>query len=238
MASASKKNAPSADAPNVETENTTLSAPVTRTPVIERGSFLAKRLAENGGLYLTQEEGADLVAAGFASVNMQDIQGDTAFVTLTDAGLALITPAATKGAKQVFEIETVPMPDAPKKRSGKRGSKYPFEKLEVGQSFHVPKTKDMPNPVSALASSLTGARRKFTTPELDASGKPVMETVTVKTYAHDKDGKRIKDASGKFVVASEKKEQRAKTTQVRDFAVHEAAANDPKGPGARVFRTK
>lgn len=234
MGNPKHKTAPVAPASEAGNENSNIS----REAVNERGLDLAKRLAETGGMYLTQAEGADLVSAGFATVNVDDVQGDTALVQLTAAGLALITPATAKAAKVVIEIDTdVKMPEAQKKRGGKRGSKYPFDKLEIGASFHVPKSKDMPNPVSALASSLTGARRRYESPVLDSEGKPVMETVTVKTYAVDAKGKRVK-ANGKFVVTGEKATQRAKVIQNRDFQVFEVGADDPKGEGARVFRTK
>lgn len=232
MASAKKKNAPDA-APSATND-----APqIVREPITVRGNDLLKLLAATGGVYLTQEEGNDAVDAGFAAVNMADTQGNTALVTITAEGRAQIE-GPVKG-KTVFDIDdSVPMPDAHKKRGGKRGSKYPFEKLEVGQSFHVPKSKDMPNPVSALASSLTGARRRYETPVKDAEGNQVFETVKVKTYATDAHGKRIKDKDGHFVVSGEKEVSKPKTQQTRDFQVFEAAKDDPKGPGARVFRTK
>lgn len=221
-----------AAAPSAEADNNT------RQPVTVRGADLAKLVAATGGMYLTQDEAGELVKDGYATVDTSNLQGETAFVTLTPAGAELIAPQPAK-EKPVFEIDDdVPMPEAPKKRGRNRGSKYPFEKLEIGKSFHVPKTKEMPDPVSALASSLTGARRRYEVPVLDGAGKPVVESVKVKVYAKDKDGKRIKDANNKFVVASETLVEKPKMQQTRDFTVIEVGADDPRGAGARVFRTK
>lgn len=210
----------------------------TREPVTVTGLDLLKLINATGGAYLTQAEGQAAVDAGFATVDTSNVKGDTALVSLTDAGNAEIAADAASKEKPVFEIDDYAPTVPAKKRGGKRGSKYPFESLEVGKSFHVPISKDMPNPVSALASSLTGARRKFATPVLDNEGKPVMEAVKVKTYAKDATGKRIKDASGKFVVSGETTVQRPKVTQTRDFYVVEAQKDDPRGPGARVVRSK
>lgn len=229
MASANKKTASTAkdDAP----------ANDTREPVTVRGLDLLKLIEATGGAYLTQDEGKEAVDAGNAIVNMDNAQGNTAFVTLTEAGKALLADAASE-SKPVFEIDDYVPPMPEKKRRGKGGSKYPFDALKVGQSFHVPVTANMPNPVSAIASSLTGARRKYEVPMLDANGKPVFETVTVKTYAKDTNGKRIKGADGKFVVSGETSISREKMVQTRDFQIFEADKADPRGPGARVVRTK
>lgn len=233
MASAKKK---SADLSNASAAND--SAEVAREPVTVTGLDLLKLIAATGGAYLTQAEGQAAIDAGHAVVDVSNVRGNTAFVTLTDAGAAAISAAVASKEKPVFEIDDYSPPVLVKKRGGKRGSKYPFESLEVGKSFHVPKTAEMPNPVSALASSLTGARRKFAEPVLDGEGKPVMETVTVKTYATDASGKRIKGADGHFVVSGEKSVSKPKMNQTRDFQVVEADAKDPRGPGARVVRTK
>lgn len=212
--------------------------PPVREPITERGNDLLKALYDHGGLYLTVEEGKEAVDAGDATVNKDDTQGNTALVMLTPQGAAKVAPQKPESAPKVtFEIDDYAPPLPNKKRGGKRGSKYPFDALEVGKSFHVPVTKEIPNPVSALASSLTGARRRYEQPVMDGDN-PVMETVKIKTYALDSKGKRIKDASGKFVVIGEKTETRPKMVQTRDFYVVAASKDDPKGPGARVVRSR
>lgn len=59
-----------------------------------------------------------------------------------------------------LEIEkNVPMPV---RTRGRRGSyKYPFKKMEVGDSFHVAATEDRPKPSRTLASTVSTASKKF-----------------------------------------------------------------------------
>lgn len=227
-----------------KTKDKTPAAPPVGTPVTERGVDLLNRMAREGGLYLTKEEAQEQLDAGNLHVNMQDTQGDRALCMLTNAGQSLVTekPAAVTSSAN-FEIDDdVPMPTASAaKRGGKRGSKYPFDKLEVGKSFHVPKTDEVPDPVSALASSITGARRRYSEPVLDDNKRPIMEQQTVKTYQLDGKGKRVKNAEGKWVSTGSATVTVQKTKALRDFfavAVGPGTAYpaDPKGAGARVFR--
>lgn len=208
-----------------------------RNAVAARGIPLLKLIAAAGenGLMLTQAEAHMAIADGYAVADTSVTDGDTAKVTLTPAGTAKIAPKASV----VFDIDDdVPMPTAKKKGGGKKGSKYPFDKLNVGQSFHVSATAENPNPETALASSLTGARRQFAKPVLNEDGSPKTETVTVNTYAVDAKGKRVKDANNKWVVTGTASVTRNVTEQERDFVVAVVGADDPKGAGARVYRNK
>lgn len=218
----------------------------TRKPVLERGvSLLALIAAASVGyLFLTQEEGADIVTAGQAALKTDvEAPAGLAAVELTDAGKAflaehqseVVAPAAK--ASPSYEIEDgVAMPDN-KTRSGGRQFQYPFDKLNVGQSFHVAKTADNEDPAARLASSVSGARARFAVPETDAEGKPVMETVKQTVYAKDDKGSFVKGADGKRVKTGEQDVSRPKMKVVRDFSVRAVDATDPKGEGARVWRT-
>ncbi len=77
--------------------------------------------------------------------------------------------AANVGNKTVgeFVIENdVPMP---KRHSLNRSSAYPFGELEIGQSFFVAKTDEMPEPAKSLASAVSRAVRHFSVD--DPTGK-------------------------------------------------------------------
>lgn len=206
-------------------------------PVAERGAALLTRIYNEGGLYLTQDEAKDEIAAGNITANEQDVQGDRALCMLTNAGASLVTPA-TVASSASFEIDTdVPMPTQTVKRGGKRGSKYPFDDLPVGGSFHVPVSADMPDPVAALASSITGARRRHSVPMVDDKNRAILEDVEKVTYEIDqKTGKRVKDANGKWIVTGKVTVQEQKMKPLRDFMAVKVGAEDKKGPGARVFR--
>lgn len=207
----------------------------TRAAVTARGVALLALIAasETGFLMLTQDEGAEAVAAGFATVDTSNVEGNTAAVSLTDAGKAELAKsnAPAVETKSAFEIDdAVAMPTDAARRSREGG--YPFDKLEVGQSFHVAKTGKNPDPVTRLQSSVSGARAKY------AVETGETETVTVKEYQRGADGKGYaKDADGKRIVASSKEVTRAVTKVTRDFTVKAVDASDPRGEGARVWRT-
>lgn len=203
-----------------------------RTPINARGAELMAMIASAGetGLMLTQAEGLDLINSGFAVVDTSVTDGDTAKVTLTEAGEASLSGSGNTAT--AYEIEdNVELPTT-KVRRGRTGG-YPFENLEVGQSFHVAaKAGETIEAVAArLQSSVSGARTRF------ASDTGEMETVTQKTYAKGEDGKFLKDAEGKRVIASTAEVERAKVTFTRDFKVRAVSATeDAKGAGARVWR--
>lgn len=206
--------------------------PVTLTGVALLAAIAA---AADGFLMLTQAEGQDIVAAGHAVVDPSIVDGETAAVRLTDAGRAVLAeqnaPAAASSASSYEIDDAVPLPTNTVRRTREGG--YPFDKLEVGQSFHVAKTAENPDPASRLASSVSGARVKFS--EV-IPGE--FETVTKKTYKKGADGKGYaKDENGKRIVESETEESQPKTRLLRDFVVKSVDASDPKGEGARVWRT-
>lgn len=208
-----------------------------RTPITETGTALLALIAaaEGGSLMLTQAEAGDIVNAGFATVDTSNVEGETAAVSLTDAGKAELdkanAPADAPKSKPSFEVETgVAIPGDVARRG--RASQFPFDALEIGQSFHVPATTDNPNPVNSLFSSTAGARVKYSE---EIPGE--FETKKVKTYKKGDDGKFLKDENGKRIVDTETEVQVAKTRQLRDFVCKAVGDNDPKGKGARVWRT-
>jgi len=199
-------------------------------------TVLAIAAAPAGFLMLTQAEGADVVGAGLATVDTANVEGDKAAVSLTETGAKLAAdnapPVAAEApkAKTGFEIDdAVALPASTARRS--RDSGYPFDKLEVGQSFHVATTTENPDPVTRLQSSVSGARNKY------AVETGETETVTVKTYAKSETGKGFaKGADGKRIVESTEEVTRPETKVTRDFTVKAVDATDPRGPGARVWR--
>lgn len=71
-------------------------------------------------------------------------------------------PAATVASVGDFVIATVPLPERKSTGAG-RSSSYPFDKLEVGQSFFVQATAAKPNPRKSLASTVSSATRRYAT---------------------------------------------------------------------------
>ena len=76
----------------------------------------------------------------------------------------------TEKAKTMFQIENdVPVPVI----SGRgRGVKvYPFDQLEVGQSFFVANSETRPNAAKSLASTVSSATARYAVPAEDGSTK-------------------------------------------------------------------
>lgn len=191
--------------------------------------------AEPGYAMLTA---AEVEALGDnAEANPNITEGDKVAVRLTDAGLAAASQstantATTSAPAGGFEIEDgVAMPAGV--GGGPRGSIYPFDKLNVGQSFHVPATAENPTPAKSLASTVSSATARYAV-ETGETGE-----VTINVYQTDASGAKVKDpATGKWIKTGERKETRPKMQNTRVFAVRAVDASDPKGAGARVWRTQ
>ncbi len=90
----------------------------------------------------------------------------------------------------------------PIKRGGGGGgapTKYPFDNLQIGNSFFVPVTAKLPNPLKTLGSTISSANHRYATVVgekeverskrgernrlvLDANGNKIMEVKTVPVY--------------------------------------------------------
>lgn len=69
-------------------------------------------------------------------------------------------PGKTEKVKTMFQIEdNVPVPAISGR--GRTGNTYPFEQLEVGQSFFVASTEGKPNPAKSLASTVCSATARY-----------------------------------------------------------------------------
>ena len=220
----------------------TLQNQVVREPVTATGIALLQLIkdAPGGYLALTQSEGAAIVQAGQATLDPNvAVEDGLAAVRLTQAGeLALaVTPAKAKRAPVVVTSGVRTNIPAPLKgKGGKHGSKYPFDTMEIGASFHVPATLENPQPLASIQSSITMARAKFAQLLTNEDGSPKMESVTVKDYQKDESGKIVKDAEGHRVVLSSRQEQQQASKVTRDFVSAAVGADDPDGVGARVWR--
>ena len=138
--------------------------------------------------------------------------------------------ASTPAAKSSFEVMDVPadiMQAAKERRRSSRGAseKYPFDRLEVGKGFFVAATKKMPEPAKSLASTVSSAQARY------AEETDELETVTVKEYEVDENGKRVKGADGHWIVTAENEVERPKMQNTRQFKLVSADG------GAWVVRT-
>lgn len=187
------------------------------------------------GTFAPLAEISALADAGLVEVNTEvtDASGNVA-VRATEAGVAKANEGNDTPAPQSSGFAVMALPDdilsamKEKKRAGRSGGskKYPFDGLEVGQGFFVAATEKMPEPAKSLASTVSSATARYAEEVKDDNGETVMETVTVKDYQLDEDGKRVKGEDGKFIVTGEHEEQRAKMQNTRVFRLspHEGGA--------------
>lgn len=181
----------------------------------------------------------ELLTNGFIAVDTDDVVDGAATAVLTEAGEAYVKdnkPAEAAAPKTKIGIDTnIPMPEFTRRSPGE--STYPFDKLEVGHSFHVPKTAANPDPLTRLSSSISGARLRYSPVLTDAEGKPIMETVEKTIYQTDEAGEYVKDAEGKRVkTGTEQVEREKRGDPTRDFKAKVVDASDPAGEGVRCWR--
>ena len=117
-------------------------------------------------------------------------------------------PAAPTAAKPSFALDTgIALPSVAGR--GRTANTYPFDAMEVGQSFFVPNSAERPNAAKSMASTVSSATAR---------------------YAVEIPGETVPNRKGKTV---------PKVNEIRKFvvrAVDETAQG--RGPGARIWRTK
>lgn len=138
--------------------------------------------SEGGYTFCTVEIVAYLEKNGLAEGNAE-IKNEHGAIACraTQKGIETVMTKETEGTVEavaapamIFEIETVPLPPAKRGGPGVGNTKYPFDKLEVGQSFFVPATADKPEPWKSLGSTVTSATARFDELVTNADGSPKM----------------------------------------------------------------
>lgn len=138
----------------------------------------------------TEKEAKELTDGGLAEFNPDIRDGDKIAIRLTDEGLKMADASNTDNSNSTDTGSTATaaigfaiigdakLPGA--SRGGRNGPVYPFDDLNVGQSFFVPATDDKPEPAKSIASTATSAAKRFAKPVTNADGSAVMEEYTVK----------------------------------------------------------
>jgi hypothetical protein len=118
---------------------------------------------------LKTDQAERLVDADPTLIQVVEVPNDEKhkFVMATQAGIDAVNASEpiveafkTPVVAGSFKIESgVPLPAI--KRGGMRAQMYPFDHLEIGQSFFVPVTETIPNPGKTLASTVSSATRRF-----------------------------------------------------------------------------
>lgn len=151
------------------------------------------------GMYAKAESFAPLEAEGLVESNpgMTNEAGEIA-VRATQKGIDQVnaenqTQAAPKTVHTAFEIEdNVALPSGTVRRAG--AQLYPFDALQVGQSFFVPNTEDKPNAAKSLASTVSSAVARYAVPvegqfKTNKAGEQVPVTEPTRIFVVRKDVK-------------------------------------------------
>lgn len=164
--------------------------------------------APEGFLYVSQTEAAPLLGQDPAMIevntNMLDPNDNTkAAARVTEAGKALVasksngsTPTNEAPPMEQFAIITgaVLPPSKRGNRGGGAPTKYPFDKLEVGQTFFVGKSDEHPNPLKTLGSTVSSANNRY--------AEKTTETKQVERTKRGAGNKAVKNADGSNVKES------------------------------------
>lgn len=148
---------------------------------------------------VTPEVGKPLVQQGLIEVNAEDVAAalSVARARLTQKALDALPKPASADAPvgSAFGIITNAAPPPSKRGSGLRShgapKKYPFDALELNQSFFVSVSEDTPDPLKSLGSAISAANMRY--------AEDTGEKKQAKRAAKGPDGKARKDAAGKIV---------------------------------------
>ncbi len=194
MAKASKKSATVATSDGINKDVLAAIAAGTLTMVDKDKAFAA------GLQYMTNGAANPLIEVGAV-----DMASGTAPVRITEAGKAYLAANVKVGdapaATETFGIISGAILPVSKRGNTGGGApiKYPFDKLEIGQSFFVPVSEKLPNPVKTLGSTVSSANMRYAEDtgqtkkvdravregkkaKLDANGEKIMETVDRPIY--------------------------------------------------------
>lgn len=148
-----------------------------------------------GHYFVTKDEGFSLFEQKLIIVNTEVTEGDKAAAKATAAGIAMIdAPAAAPASNPApsgFVIITDAVPPKSKRGGGRGGapSKYPFEALEVGQSFLVGNHEvTSGDAVKSMQSSVASANNRF--------AQETGETKSVMRTKRGEGNKAVKNTDG------------------------------------------
>lgn len=151
----------------------------------------------------------NLVDNGMVETNNEITDGDKVAVRATEKGQAEApAPSTNEGNTNVTDTNTAANAASPfaiiegavlpEGRAPRSSSVYPFETMNVGQSFFVPATEDKPNPAKSLASTISSANKRFSKEGADGrkfTVKPVKVGVAYGAFTAPADGALVQRAS-------------------------------------------
>ena len=173
---------------------------------ISVNTALLSAIAIGNVTHVSRDNGLPLVQAGLIEVNT-DILDDSgnAAVRLTDRGKIMVNggESASSATAKYAVISDAVLP-ASKRKGGGGGAPvvYPFDSLEIGQSFFVPVSEKHNDPVKTLGSTVSSANMRYAVDTgetktvvrtkrgpknhamLDENGEKIRETVEAPVYRY------------------------------------------------------
>ena len=175
-------------------------------------------IASGAVAYISRDDGFPLVQAGLVEVNTEILDNDgNAAVRLTEKGKAMINGGESASTENVesastenvesgakYAVITGAVLPASKRKGGGGGAPvvYPFDSLEIGQSFFVPVSEKHKDPVKTLGSTVSSANMRYAVDTgetktvvrtkrgpknhamLDENGEKIRETVEAPVYRY------------------------------------------------------
>lgn len=139
------------------------------TPAAVHGPLVEAGLVEINPAMVNEagEIATRATQAGIESLDSGAIVADNA---TSEANSAIAETGKTEKVKSMFKIEdSIPVPTISGR--GRGGNVYPFDQLEVGQSFFVANSEDKPNAAKSLASTVSSATARYAVPSEDGATK-------------------------------------------------------------------
>jgi hypothetical protein len=139
------------------------------TPVAVHGPLVEAGLVEINPA-MTNEAGEVATRATQAGIESLDNGATVGNNATSEATSATAETGKTEKVKTMFKIEdSIPVPAISGR--GRGGNVYPFDQLEVGQSFFVANDESKPNAAKSLASTVSSATARYAVPAEDGSTK-------------------------------------------------------------------
>lgn len=147
------------------------------TPAAVHGPLVEAGLVEINPA-MVNEAGEIATRATQAGIESLDSAATVADNATSEATSATAATGETQKVKTMFKIEdSIPVPTISGR--GRGGNVYPFDQLEVGQSFFVANSEDKPNAAKSLASTVSSATARYAVPAEDGRTKTNKKGETV-----------------------------------------------------------
>ena len=136
-------------------------------PLVEAGLVeINPSMTDDNGNVATRATQAGIESLG----NGETIGNNATSEATSEATSATAETGKTEKVKTMFKIEdSIPVPTISGR--GRGGNVYPFDQLEVGQSFFVANDESKPNAAKSLASTVSSATARYAVASEDGATK-------------------------------------------------------------------